>query len=55
MQDYSKAHNELFDTHEHHTEEIHHIKMKLANLEDLCRRNNIVLYTVCIFLLQELY
>lgn len=29
MQDYSKAHNELLDAHEHHTEEIHHIKMKL--------------------------
>lgn len=41
MQNYSKAHNKLLDAHEHRTEKIHHIKIKLADLEDRCRQNNI--------------
>lgn len=41
MRDFSKAHNELLDAHDHHTEEIHRIKMKLVDLKDRSRRNNI--------------
>ena len=34
LQDYSKAHNEVLDVQEHHTEELRRIKVKLADLED---------------------
>lgn len=41
MHDHVRAHNELLDAHEHHASEIHHMKLKLADLEDRSRRNNI--------------
>lgn len=41
MYKHAKAHNELLDAHDHHASEIHHIKLKLADLENRSRRNNI--------------
>lgn len=41
MSDYTKANNELLDAHNHHAEEIYHIKLKLEDLEDHSRHNNI--------------
>lgn len=37
----AKAHNELLDAHDHHTDEIQSINLKLADLEDRSIRNNI--------------
>lgn len=39
--EYTKAHTELLDAHDHYTEEIQHNKLKLADLEDHFRYNKI--------------
>lgn len=39
MHEHVKAHNKLLDSHDHHASEIHHIKLKLSDLEDRSRRN----------------
>lgn len=40
MSEMGKAHKELFDAHDHHTDEIQRVKLKLADLKDRFRHNN---------------
>lgn len=40
MGEYAEAHNELVDAHNSPEEEMHALKIKLADLEDCSRRNN---------------
>lgn len=43
MEEIVKAHDEIVDVHEEQMETIHKLQLKVANLEDHSRRNNIKL------------